>query len=64
MISLLLDEPMVARPTALLAAQEIFFRFGHRVAYDFVTLRLLLNESGFDDVPTLRILRGTAWGSY
>jgi predicted SAM-dependent methyltransferase len=43
-------DPTVARPTALLAAQEIFFRFGHRSAYDFETLRLLLSTAGFREV--------------
>jgi predicted SAM-dependent methyltransferase len=43
-------EPGVDRPTALIAAQEIFFRFGHRSAYDFETLHLLLNTAGFTDV--------------
>jgi len=43
-------DPTFARPTALLAAQEIFFSFGHRSAYDFETLRLLLRTAGFREV--------------
>lgn len=43
-------EPSVARPTALLAAQEVFFRFGHRSAYDYETLRLLLSTAGFREI--------------
>jgi predicted SAM-dependent methyltransferase len=44
------QEPAVRRPTALLAAQELFFRFGHRSAYDFETLRLLLRSVGFREI--------------
>ncbi len=43
-------EPEAARPTALLAAQELFFRFGHRSAYDFETLEWVLSAAGFKDI--------------
>ena len=35
------------RPTKLLALQELFFRHGHRAAYDSETLRFLLLAAGF-----------------
>jgi predicted SAM-dependent methyltransferase len=38
------------RPTAMLALQEVFLRHGHRTAYDFETLELVLVASGFEDV--------------
>jgi hypothetical protein len=38
------------RPTKLLAVQEVFFDSGHRSAYDFETLALLLIVSGFHSV--------------
>lgn len=38
------------RPTALLAASEVFQRHGHRSAYDFETLALLCREAGFEEV--------------
>lgn len=34
-------------PTALLAFQEIFFRYGHRMAYDAETLSYVLRRVGF-----------------
>jgi predicted SAM-dependent methyltransferase len=52
-------ESNIARPTALLAAQEIFYRFGHRSAYDFETLRLLLSTSGFRDIQRSSFCKGT-----
>jgi predicted SAM-dependent methyltransferase len=38
------------RPTAMLAAQEVFLGHGHRTAYDFETLALLLAAAAFADV--------------
>jgi predicted SAM-dependent methyltransferase len=38
------------RPTRLLAVQEIFFRSGHRAAYDFETLSIVLEAAGFGRV--------------
>lgn len=35
------------RPTALLAVQEVFYRHGHRSAYDLETLQLLCRAAGF-----------------
>jgi SAM-dependent methyltransferase len=35
------------RPTALLAVQEVFYRHGHRSAYDLETLQLLCHGAGF-----------------
>jgi predicted SAM-dependent methyltransferase len=38
------------RPTRLLAVQEVFYRHGHRSAYDAETLTLLLERAGFGNV--------------
>lgn len=38
------------RPTRLLAVQEVFQHHGHRSAYDFETLRYLLEAVGFRGV--------------
>jgi predicted SAM-dependent methyltransferase len=38
------------RPTSMLAVQEVFLDHGHRSAYDFETLKLLLITSGFHSV--------------
>jgi SAM-dependent methyltransferase len=38
------------RPTALLAVQEVFYRHGHRSAYDQETLQLLCRAAGFGRV--------------
>jgi len=38
------------RPTRLLAIQEVFFDHGHRSAYDFETLALLFEHTGFCSV--------------
>jgi SAM-dependent methyltransferase len=35
------------RPTALLAVQEVFYRHGHRSAYDWETLALVCRAAGF-----------------
>lgn len=45
-----LEESRPGRPTALLAAAEVFFRHGHRSAYDLETLTLLCKEAGFAEV--------------
>ena len=45
-----LDRLRPGRPTKLLAVQEVFLRHGHRAAYDFETLRLVLSAVGFVDV--------------
>jgi predicted SAM-dependent methyltransferase len=45
-----LDRLRPGRPTKMLALQEVFLRHGHRAAYDFETLRLLLVAAGFTDV--------------
>lgn len=42
-----LEEARPGRPTRLLAASEVFFRHGHRSAYDFETLALVCREAGF-----------------
>jgi FkbM family methyltransferase len=38
------------RPTQMLAIQEVFFDSGHRTAYDFETLALMLRSTGFHSV--------------
>lgn len=38
----------------MLALQEVFLRHGHRAAYDFETLELLLVASGFEAVRLCR----------
>jgi hypothetical protein len=38
------------RPTRMLAVQELFFRDGHRSAYDFETMAALLHAAGFHSV--------------
>ncbi len=45
-----LDQVRPGRPTSLLAVREVFQDHGHRSAYDFETLALLLEASGFRDV--------------
>jgi FkbM family methyltransferase len=45
-----LDTTRPDRPTPMLAVQEVFFDSGHRSAYDFQTLALLLVASGFHSV--------------
>jgi predicted SAM-dependent methyltransferase len=45
-----LEESRPGRPTALLAAAEVFLRHGHRSAYDLETLTLLCKEAGFAEV--------------
>jgi len=44
----LIDEYRPGRPTNLLAAQEIFYRHGHRSAWDLETLRLFVRAAGFE----------------
>ena len=45
-----LKETRPDRPTQLLAVQEVFFDHGHRSAYDFETLALLLATTGFQSI--------------
>jgi SAM-dependent methyltransferase len=45
-----LREARPGRPTSLLAVQELFFDHGHRSAYDFETLALLIRAVGFHSV--------------
>jgi predicted SAM-dependent methyltransferase len=45
-----LQETRPGRPTRMLAVQEVFFDHGHRSAYDFQTLALLLLATGFHSV--------------
>jgi hypothetical protein len=44
----LIDEYRPGRPTNLLAAQEVFYRHGHRSAWDFETLELFVRAAGFE----------------
>ena len=46
----LLNDLRPGRPTALLAAAEVFLRHGHRSAYDLETLALLCRAGGFSAV--------------
>ncbi len=46
----LLNDLKPGRPTALLAASEVFLRHGHRSAYDLETLTLLCRTGGFSAV--------------
>ena len=46
----LLADLKPGRPTALLAASEVFLRHGHRSAYDSETLTLLCRSGGFSAV--------------
>jgi len=43
----LLEEVRPGRPTRALAMQELFFRHGHRSAYDWDTLALITQAAGF-----------------
>jgi predicted SAM-dependent methyltransferase len=42
-----LDEMRPGRPTRALAVQELFFRHGHRSAFDWDTLALVTQAAGF-----------------
>jgi predicted SAM-dependent methyltransferase len=44
----LIDEYRPGRPTNLLAAQEVFYRHGHRSAWDLETLELFVRAGGFE----------------
>jgi len=44
----LIAEYRPGRPTNLLAAQEVFYRHGHRSAWDLVTLELFVRAAGFE----------------
>lgn len=44
----LIAEYRPSRPTNLLAVQEIFYRHGHRSAWDLETLELFVRAAGFD----------------
>ncbi len=46
----LLNDLKPGRPTALLAASEMFLRHGHRSAYDLETLTLLFRAGGFSAI--------------
>jgi predicted SAM-dependent methyltransferase len=46
----IIDEVRPRRSSRALAIAEIFFFHGHRSAYDYETLALLLREAGFDTV--------------
>ena len=43
----LIDEARPHRPTRGLAMAEVFYRFGHRSAYDVATLSVMANAAGF-----------------
>jgi predicted SAM-dependent methyltransferase len=45
-----LQEARPSRPTRMLAVQELFYNHGHRSAYDYETLALLLSAIGFRSV--------------
>jgi FkbM family methyltransferase len=44
----LIEATRPGRPTPLLAVQEVFYWHGHTTMYDAPTLRLLLEEAGFE----------------
>lgn len=46
----IIEDVRPRRPSRGLAVAEIFFFYGHRSAYDYETLALLLREAGFDTV--------------
>lgn len=48
--SAFLEATRPGRPTQMLAIQEVFFDSGHRTAYDFETLALMLHSTGFHSV--------------
>ena len=50
----LIDEYRPGRPTNLLAAQEVFYRHGHRSAWDLETLDLFARAAGFEQCEARR----------
>jgi SAM-dependent methyltransferase len=50
----LIDECRPGRPTSLLAAQEVFYLYGHRSAWDDDTLELFVRAAGFEQCEERR----------
>lgn len=51
-VDAVLDEQRSGRPTRAIALSELFYRHGHRAAYDSETLLLACREAGFSCVET------------